>query len=315
MLQQVSERIGMLGSCYFEEDEVVRRELCLEPQLAGHEMVVSDLYMAYSRERHLLVEIMTEPLSSKAVHTDERNIRAKEQPAVKHWLKGENTTQRKRHAPVGTKLTEPAVTFERIKVVREIAIRSLKVGSSRGKHSFVLRVVMEVGIVTEEMAVADIEPRVSYRALYHESVEVVIVPPHRKVHRKVAHTDVHQSDARLMVVECEVVRLMPMLIDVEVVVFVIIFEPRLHSVLVLEDPSKVHTRLLAKPQRCLKVYRVLRHRVDAVELHRHHGLRIEPEPHVALYPDRQRAPACASGLSAPANGSSPPPRPFGQVYR
>ena len=147
----------MLGTRYLEKNVVVRCELRLKLQLTRHEVIICDLYMSYPREWHLLVEIMTEPLSTNSIHTDERDVGTKEQTAVEHRLKGEDPTQRERHAPVGTELTEPAVSLVRIEVVREVSVLRPEVRTASGEHSLVLRVVMKVGMVTEEMTVADVE--------------------------------------------------------------------------------------------------------------------------------------------------------------
>ena len=112
----------------------------LSLKLGGHELLVHILQIADARERHLLLDVVTEPLTADRVAEYGWNECTEEQSTIDHRLEGESAADSKRHTPVGIDITHTsslallvAVSINNVElgeVIGQISIFGVKAGSA-----------------------------------------------------------------------------------------------------------------------------------------------------------------------------------------
>ena len=96
--------------------------LCL--QLNSNELFTHVLHVADSCERHLLLDVMTEPAASDDIAEYVWNYIAKEQSAIDHWLKGEPLAEGKGHAPIGIDIAQARLPVKTQEIICYVGILS-----------------------------------------------------------------------------------------------------------------------------------------------------------------------------------------------
>ena len=160
---------------------------------------------------------MAEPRTTKECAADRRDVFAKEQTAVEQGLKSELVGQGQGDAPIGIDLTKAFVIVVAREVIGEIGILRRKAGTAHGEEPRILTVVVESGMVAEEMIIGWFLVVVRGSGEEHTMV-VIAVEAQRHVHGHVAHVDVHHAHASLMMGKGGIEALLALVIEVKVVV-------------------------------------------------------------------------------------------------
>ena len=73
VLEEFFQPFGLLSSCQTKEDKVVFGDAKLSLKLYGYELVSHILDVTDACKRHLLLQIMTEPIAANCVSKDKRS--------------------------------------------------------------------------------------------------------------------------------------------------------------------------------------------------------------------------------------------------
>ena len=143
----------MLGTGQLEQHIVVgsHPQLCL--QLGGDEMMVHIFYIADSCEGHLLLHIVSEPVTTNRVSENGRCDGTEKQSAVEHRLEGEAVGEGEGLAPVGVDITHACLTVEFGEIVGHIGVFRLETCTACGEVPVVLAVVVQFGAIAVEVLV------------------------------------------------------------------------------------------------------------------------------------------------------------------
>ena len=81
---------------------MIGADALLQLKLGGSELLADIFHVANAGKRHLLLNIVTEPLATEGIAKYDRNHRSEKHPTIDHRLDGEAAAKGERHTPVGT---------------------------------------------------------------------------------------------------------------------------------------------------------------------------------------------------------------------
>ena len=213
--EEVLQFLCLTSSSQAKQHIVVGGNAQLTLQLNGHELVSNAFDVAYAGKRHLLLQIMPEPITANGVGVDKWNGIAEEQTAIGHRLKREATTEGKRSAPTCIDIAHAATSFEFHEVVGQVGKFCLEAYTSRWEVPIVFAIIGELGTITDIMFI--IELNVSRVVRLQFVLEMQVVPTQASLEVEVPEVMVEGEQLCLKLVVEDAVVVVATHIDVHIV--------------------------------------------------------------------------------------------------
>ena len=205
-------------------------EALLSLELNGNELVANMLQVAQAGKGYLLLQIVSEGITTKEIAKDAGDKRAEKQPSVEQGLEGEAVAQRERLPPGGTQVAHTTVDKRTlndahlVEVRGDIGIGRLEACTTGREMPVVLGIEIHGSPITEVMFILEIQFIPFFRPQL--VAEVVIVPSESYAEIEVPDAEVEGFNGSLVMVVKDGVVTVAFRINVDVVTTEIVREGR-----------------------------------------------------------------------------------------